>query len=94
MGAAMGLGAIIVLGNLALAAYLRIDRSELGIRPDLAEEGCIRPEIASLWRMYDGFPNYNGELVAHQFGVYAAYAYNAYSPEPKKSFDLKPELFG
>jgi hypothetical protein len=45
-------------------------------------------------RIYKGFPNYNRELVADYFGLYAAYASNVYLPQEKQPFQLNPELFG
>lgn len=92
---AMGaLAGCVVLGiSLGAAHKITISRAELGIEPDAAEN-CRPPVIPSFWRQMKGFPNYNGERVANYFGLYAAYASNAYTPSLAEKFDLDPELFG
>jgi pimeloyl-ACP methyl ester carboxylesterase len=99
--------AIALLGaiNAVLARYNQYSRSDLGIQ---SEERCQKPQIANLWRMQDGraeyrdgkiaayygYPDYNAEMVADYFGVYAAYSHNSYPLEEQRRFDLRPELFG
>lgn len=94
LGIAVLLLGVVAIGNFVLASFVKIQRSDLGIPGNLDDEACYRPEVPSPWRMFGGFPSYNGQVVAHQFGVYAAYASNAYKPERAKTFDLRPEAFG
>jgi hypothetical protein len=47
-----------------------------------------------VWAEKERFPNYNSQQVSNYLGVFAAYANNAYTPEPEIYFDLKPEVFG
>lgn len=94
--------AVIFVGliNLALAAYLKISRDELGIQSS-ENEGCVPYRVRSFWRMYESpvrgddrvFPDYNGQLVADYFGIYAAYAANAYRRDKKDRFSLTPDKF-
>jgi hypothetical protein len=90
----LGIAVVIFVGmiNLGLASLLTISREELEIDPN--DKQCVQPEIKSFWRIYNGFPNYNRDLVADYFGIYAAYASNVYSPGEKKLFQLNPQLFG
>ncbi|SDO02667.1 hypothetical protein [Phyllobacterium sp. OV277] len=84
---------VIGLANVTLAAWITIDRPELGIG-NSHTENCVRPTVPSFWRNYRGFPSYNNELIADYFGVYAAYASNIYKPIARHHFDLKSEYFG
>lgn len=84
---------VIGLANATVAAWVTIDRPELGIGNSHAEN-CVRPTVPSFWRNYRGYPGYNNELIADYFGVYAAYASNVYKPIARHHFDLKTEYFG
>lgn len=66
---------VIGLANATVAAWVTIDRPELGIGNSHAEN-CVRPTVPSFWKNYRGYPGYNNELISDYFGVYAAYASN------------------
>lgn len=87
-------GTLLVAFTLStLVAHTRkLTRSTLGI--DDTSERCSSQNIPSLWRIYKGFPNYNGDLVADEFGVYAAFAANSYGETSDQLFNLKPVWFG
>ncbi len=97
MGRRLGLLVLLVgliaFANAFFASWVTINRDDLGI--SVGQSGsCVRPSIPSFWRNYRGYPDYDNELIADYFGIYAAYASNVYRPVPRDRFNLKPENFG
>ncbi|MGK9339802.1 hypothetical protein [Sinorhizobium meliloti] len=85
---------IATLAVSAVSAHLvKINRDDLNIQGNI-EERCAAPRLLSLWRLIDGYPDYSLEQVMNYFGLFAAYASNAYLPGPKETFAMKPEEFG
>lgn len=84
---------VVLSASLAAAWNLKITRADLNIDGGL-EAACQAPRIPSFWYMDKGFPEINLDRVANYFGVFAAYALNAYEPGPRERFDLSPEVFG
>jgi len=82
-------------GNFYLSGRMRISRQDLGIPVNLDDERCAHPGLARIWDFFDkDYPDYNAEVVAHAFGIYAAFASNAYPNEKHETFDLNPWDFG
>ncbi|WP_165411205.1 hypothetical protein [Rhizobium leguminosarum] len=82
-----------ILGASLGVAYLKsIDRGDLGIGDEAAER-CTAPALQSFWRMINGYPDYSAEQVINYFGVFAAFAANAYTPVPQDSFVLSEQEF-
>jgi pimeloyl-ACP methyl ester carboxylesterase len=84
---------LVAFANAFLATWVTIDRNDLAVSTGQTG-GCVRPAIPSFWRNYRGYPDYDNELIADYFGVYAAYASNAYQPIPRERFKLQPDNFG
>lgn len=85
--------ALIAIANIVFASWVTIDRDDLGISSGQGG-GCTPPVIPSFWQNYRGFPDYDNELISDHFGIYAAYAANAYEPISRERFNLKPDYFG
>lgn len=79
--------------SLGSAWYVKISREDLLIDKSF-EASCTPPLIPSFWRDINGYPNYNLDLIANYFGVFAAYALNAYEPDENERFNLDPKVFG
>jgi hypothetical protein len=88
----------ILILSTASALIFKIDRDSLDIaRPQ--QEHCERPPIQSFWDMYEehpggSFPTYDRDLVAVNFGLYAAYAANSYHDLSTAPYRLKADWFG
>src|SRR3954464_15917802 len=72
-GGPLALSALVV-ANLVFERVLKVDRADLGMPDGQPGGNCQALPLPNLWRMEDGFPDYNTEAVADQFGLYAAYS--------------------
>jgi pimeloyl-ACP methyl ester carboxylesterase len=96
---AAGILFCVLLVSTLIGLQSKIDRAELGIGDKLSEN-CERMPIKSFWTLFpEGnvqpkFPDYNAELVAYEFGIYAAFSANAYEYPSAVTFKIAPGVFG
>jgi hypothetical protein len=87
----------LVIIGLRHHSHFKVSRLTLGLS-NIESENCQAPVLPSLWELYNSekrpglrFPNYNRDIVADEFGLFAAFASNSYY---ENDSDKRFKVFG